>query len=140
MLGFASCDVSNQVLSLLEGDVLFPPKQKVEQLTELISYGQQTDSRTMKYAVGLNMAACQLQLGAHRDVIGICSAVGCVSASLVPIIQLIEQDDSNPKVFYRRGQALEAIGEYEEAIKDYECALALNPVDAVCFHVRFWKD
>jgi len=42
---------------------------------------------------------------------------------------VIEVDDKNPKAYYRRAQALSAMGDLQGALNDYKTAIKLNPQD-----------
>lgn len=42
---------------------------------------------------------------------------------------VIDVDDQNPKAYYRRAQALSAMGDHQAALNDYKVAIKLNPQD-----------
>eukprot|EP00051_Salpingoeca_urceolata_P007093 m.94173 g.94173 ORF g.94173 m.94173 type:complete len:428 (-) comp15114_c0_seq1:139-1422(-) len=93
----------SEVLGLLERDFLFRPEIKRE-------------SRRIKMAACLNIAACQLKLGQHKDVVGICT-------------ELISQNKSTTKAWYRRALAQEQLDNLREAKQDMTKALELSPND-----------
>lgn len=62
----------------------------------------------------LNFAACQLKGQRYEDVIKICT-----KAILI--------DKTNPKAFFRRGQAHMALQDYELAMDDFKAGLKLEP-------------
>lgn len=62
----------------------------------------------------LNLAACQLRNNRYEDVI-----TNCTKAIVI--------DDTNPKGFFRRGQAHMALQDYELAQEDFKNGLKLDP-------------
>lgn len=94
----------SMLLSMLELDFGWPEDLK-------------SDSRKLKTSAGLNIAACQLKLGAYGDVVGICT-------------ELLKQDDTLIKAWFRRAQAYEALGDFDKAMEDFRKTAELNPEDA----------
>jgi FK506-binding protein 4/5 len=60
------------------------------------------------------MALCHLKLGEHAECIRACDTA-------------IELDPKNEKCLFRRGQSQIAMTRYNEAIKDFQEVLKLNP-------------
>jgi FK506-binding protein 4/5 len=60
------------------------------------------------------MALCHLKLGEHAECIRACD-------------KALELDPKNEKCLFRRGQSQISMAGYEEAIKDFQEVLKLNP-------------
>lgn len=67
-------------------------------------------------ATNANMALCHLKLGEHAECIRACD-------------KAIELDPKNEKCFFRRGQGQMAMSGYEEAIRDFQQVLQINPTN-----------
>ncbi len=75
-----------------------------------------------------NMALCHLKLGEHAECIR-----GCDKA--------LELDPKNEKCLFRRGQSYMAMSSHEEAIKDFQVVLKLNPANtAANQHIQTCRD
>ncbi len=68
----------------------------------------------LKLTIHSNMALCHLKLGEHAECIRACDTA-------------IELDPKNEKCLFRRGQSQIAMTRYNEAIKDFQEVLKLNP-------------
>ncbi|EGD81288.1 hypothetical protein PTSG_11325 [Salpingoeca rosetta] len=84
-------------LTLLAEDFRFAPEIKAQ-------------SRALKIPICLNIAACQLRQRKFRDVVGICT-------------ELLQQDATLVKAYFRRAKAHQALGDFDDALQDYEAAL-----------------
>eukprot|EP00049_Salpingoeca_infusionum_P024429 m.15920 g.15920 ORF g.15920 m.15920 type:complete len:427 (+) comp6842_c0_seq1:109-1389(+) len=91
------------ILDLLQKDWEYPPEVKER-------------SRALKLSVGLNVAASQLQLKQYADVIGVTT-------------ELLKQDKTLSKAYFRRAAAHEANGDFDAARKDLRQALEQSAED-----------
>lgn len=64
----------------------------------------------------LNLAACNLKLSEYEEAFENCHEV-------------LDKDPNNAKALFRRGQAKNALQNWEDAIKDFEAALKCQPDD-----------
>jgi FK506-binding protein 4/5 len=63
------------------------------------------------------MALCHLKLGEHAECIRACD-------------KALELDPKNEKCLFRRGQSYMSMSGYQEAIKDFQEVLKLNPANS----------
>ena len=63
------------------------------------------------------MALCHLKLGEHAECIRACDTA-------------LELDPKNEKCLFRRGQSQIAMTRYDEAIKDFQQVLKINPANS----------
>ena len=74
------------------------------------------------------MALCHLKLGEHAECIRACD-------------KALELDAKNEKCFFRRGQSYMSMSGYDEAIKDFQAVLKLNPANtAASQHIQTCRD
>jgi tetratricopeptide (TPR) repeat protein len=75
------------------------------------------DIKSLWQVVMLNYTACEIKTGNFAAVVQVCG-------------QILQDDRGNVKAYFRRGQALAAIGrDLEQALSDLEKALKLAPND-----------
>ncbi|CAF4746970.1 unnamed protein product, partial [Rotaria magnacalcarata] len=74
------------------------------------------------------MALCCLKLGEYAQCIRACDSA-------------LELDSKNEKCFFRRGQSYLAMLDYNEAIKDFQQVLKLNPSNtAATQHIQTCRE
>ncbi|CAF1934678.1 unnamed protein product [Rotaria magnacalcarata] len=84
--------------------------------------------RELKLATHSNMALCCLKLGEYAQCIRACDSA-------------LELDSKNEKCFFRRGQSYLAMLDYNEAIKDFQQVLKLNPSNtAATQHIQTCRE
>ncbi|UJR28504.1 hypothetical protein I4U23_009742 [Adineta vaga] len=94
--------------------------KKYKTITEYLKSGNyESDSdkkkaHELKLTANSNMGLCHLKLNQHAECIRACDAA-------------LELDSKNEKCLFRRGQSQIAMNRYEEAIKDFQQVLKLNP-------------
>ncbi|CAF0752275.1 unnamed protein product [Adineta steineri] len=94
--------------------------KKYKTITEYLkstNYENEKDkakAHELKLTTNSNMALCHLKLNEHAECIRACDAA-------------LELDSKNEKCLFRRGQSQIAMQRYDEAIKDFQQVLKLNP-------------
>ena len=74
------------------------------------------------------MALCHLKLGEHAECIRACD-------------KALELDPKNEKCLFRRGQSYMSMSGHDEAIKDFQAVLKLNPANtAAGQHIQTCRD
>ncbi|XP_014258450.1 peptidyl-prolyl cis-trans isomerase FKBP4 isoform X1 [Cimex lectularius] len=92
-------------------------KHMVKNLDSPLTDGDGEDEKERKALLAAghsNISLCNLKLNRPRDAIHSCNSV-------------LEIDEKNEKAFFRRGQAYLAVGEPENAKKDFEMVVKLEP-------------
>ena len=75
-----------------------------------------------------NLALCHLKLGEHAECIRACD-------------KALELDAKNEKCLFRRGQSYMSMSGFEEAIKDFQAVVKLNPANtAANQHIQTCRD
>lgn len=71
----------------------------------------------LKASAQSNVALCHLKLNEHVECITACE-------------KALEIDSKNEKILFRRGQSQMALSNYDEAVKDFQEVMKLNPANS----------